>query len=328
MGLLITLVGPAGAGKNRLMQHILTQTRVYQLATATTRAMRSGEAEGREHYFVTKPQFEQLIADDKLLEWQVVHENLYGIVRDPLEDAFTNGAMIMADIEIYGVQQVRAAYPDNVITVFIAPPSIGDLIARMQERGDKTSEIGKRLLRAPIEIAFMPQCEHVICNDDYERSADVLLRIVKGYLETGARPSISDAPPAYHFAYYAEAIPVTGDAFADRVQHAAAPSNRMRAGDLPHEVALEGLRSTLNLDADAAALVAGGERDGEYLPPVGLYYNNAEHEQVIYRYLYRVDVPFALPDGWTWKPIHLLREALSARLALPGSPLNLVEDGS
>lgn len=152
-GLLFTLVGPAGAGKSRLLKYVLERTPLRQLPTATTRSIRPGEQEGREHLYISRDSFRDMIDNDQLLEYQVIHGNLYGMPRKPVEAALDSGQSIIADIEVLGAARARETYPDNVVSIFIQPPSIGALIERMRERRESEAEIGKCCCASPYRNA-------------------------------------------------------------------------------------------------------------------------------------------------------------------------------
>ena len=186
-GALFLLVGPGGVGKNTLMQHILPQfDDVHQVPTATTRAIRPGEMEGREHYFIDQPTFIHWRDSDQLVEWEEVHPGKwYGVVRAPLESAFHDGTFLIADVEIAGAEKVKAAYPDNTVLIFIAPPAEGDkdplqvLGDRMRARGEKEDGIATRIARAPREMDFSKQCAYRITNDKIERAASELAQMLE-----------------------------------------------------------------------------------------------------------------------------------------------------
>jgi guanylate kinase len=163
-GLFFTLVGPAGAGKNRLIKHVLAQTPLHQVATATTRPIRPGEQEGREHLYRSVEEFQQMIERGELLEHQVVHGQLYGMPRASIEASLEKGESIIADIEVKGAAEAQAAYPESAVSIFIETSTIGSLIERMRERGESESEIGKRLLRIPMELDEAPQSKYFILN--------------------------------------------------------------------------------------------------------------------------------------------------------------------
>lgn len=181
-GAIFLLVGPGGVGKNTLMQRVLPQfPDLSQVPTATTRAMRPGEQEGREHYFIDEPTFIAWRDAGKLAEWEEVHPGKwYGVVRAPLEAAFQAGTYIIADVEMAGAQKVKAAYPENAVLVFVRPPGADDaealatLEARMRARGESEEGVAKRMARAPRELLFSRECQYVITNDDLDRASAAL----------------------------------------------------------------------------------------------------------------------------------------------------------
>lgn len=186
-GKIFALVGPGGAGKNTLMKMVLPprMDNLSQLATATTRAMRPGEQEGREHLFVDLDTFNNWIQGEKLVEWQEVHPGkFYGVPREPLERAFAEGRNLIADIEIAGAQRIKEAYPDNTVLIFIAAPSLEVLEQRMRERGESEQGIRERMARAEREIDFARNCEVYIVNHDVNEAAALLEQAILRLRET------------------------------------------------------------------------------------------------------------------------------------------------
>lgn len=181
-GLLFILVGPGGVGKNTLMQAVLPRfDHLSQLATATTRMMRPNEISDVHHIFVSQAEFERMIADNELVEYEQVHPGkYYGVPRKPLETAITNGTDLIADIEISGAAHVRRAYPENTVLIFIKPPSLEILAERMQARGENPTGIAERMERAAREMPFAEQCDYVIENDEgkFEAAAEELYQVI------------------------------------------------------------------------------------------------------------------------------------------------------
>lgn len=175
-GRIFALVGPGGAGKNTLMKMVLPRIdKLTQLATATTRTIRPGEQEGREHLFVDLDTFNRWIAENKLVEWQEVHPGkFYGVPRAPLEAAFSEGRDLIADIEIDGAKRIFEAYPDNTVLIFIAAPSLAVLEQRMRDRGESDEGVSIRMARAEREMAFAMNCQVYIVNDNQTHAADAL----------------------------------------------------------------------------------------------------------------------------------------------------------
>lgn len=313
-GLLFVLVAPAGAGKNRLMQSLMERIdHVKQLPTATTRPIRPGEQEGREHFYLTKEAFLKLEAEDRLLEWQIVHGNLYGIIRTPLEEALDEGRYIMADIEVLGAERAKAAYPDNVVSIFVQPPSLCTLIERMRARGDKDKEIAKRLTRVPMELAYSPRCDYLILNDDIDRASERLYNIVSAEINRqpleGAKRD--DVPPRT-FSYHVEIVPTCGNEvlYRDAAPHflSVATTNEL----LPHKPGLAALETLLGTSVSLENLITGGEPDGEFVPPVAFNCTAHNGEEIItFRYHYQLP-RIQPPQGWSWQPGERVNEFQTA----------------
>lgn len=179
-GLLFTLVGPGGVGKNALMNAMLARIEnLRQLPTATNRPMRAGEVQGVHHLFVDLAEFQRMIADDELLEHQEVHPGrFYGIPQATVETAFENGEDLIADIEIAGAEVLRTHYPDNAVLIFIQPPSLEALEARMIARGETPDEIEKRMQRAPTELTYAEKCKYIVVNDDFYTAVEALYTVI------------------------------------------------------------------------------------------------------------------------------------------------------
>lgn len=179
-GLVFALVGPSGVGKNTLMGTALAHVSdLRQLPTATTRARREGEQEGREHFFLSRAAFQDLIDSGKLLEHQVVHDQWYGIIRETVETAINNRQDLIADIEVLGAAILQHEYPENAVLVFIAPPTRQDLEARIRQRGNASEEeIARRLQRVDFEMQYTSTSDYLIVNDDLDRAASDLIAVI------------------------------------------------------------------------------------------------------------------------------------------------------
>src|SRR5262249_31390449 len=160
----------SGVGKNEIMRGLLAQyPSLRQLATATTRPMRETEQQGREHLFVSPETFQDMITHGDLVEYQEVYQGwFYGTPRGATQQAFSAGGKLSADIEVLGAKALKAAFPENAVSIFIAPPDLKTLEIRLSKRGHMTpEEIVKRLARAPFELEYASQCDyHVINSDD------------------------------------------------------------------------------------------------------------------------------------------------------------------
>lgn len=310
------LVAPAGAGKNRLMQYVLGLTPLRQLPTATTRAIRPGEQEGREHLYVSVEEFRRMIADGELLEHQVIHGNLYGMPLKAVENALDGGQAIIADIEVLGATLARETYPENVVSIFIQPPSIGTLIERMRERRESEAEIGKRLLRVQMEMRYAEGCDYVVINDQFDHAAHLLHRIVEAELN-GQRGTVpGDELIPFHFSYSARIIPVYRDETLRRMNTPHDLAATFKENELPHTAALRCLQQELHLKTTESALTNSDRRDGDYLPPITLDYRRDEDgEHIAYNYLYCLDQRIPPPPGWDWTPSDVLPQALRPAIA-------------
>jgi guanylate kinase len=181
-GVLFILVGPAGVGKNTIMAQVMAALpQVRQLPTMTTRPMRPTEQQGREHYFVTAEEFRDLIDRQALIEYQEVYPGtFYGMPRQTLKEALNAHQKMMADIDVVGAGKIKAAYPEHVVVIFIAPPSVDDLEKRLRRRGHMSeAEIAERLDRAAFELGYPHQYDYRIINDTLERAVEGVARIIR-----------------------------------------------------------------------------------------------------------------------------------------------------
>jgi guanylate kinase len=172
--------GPSGAGKGTVIA--LVRQRLDHVVTsvsATTRAPRPGEADGREYYFMSEPDFRAAIGAGDFLEWVEYSGNLYGTLRGDVERKIAAGDDVVLEIELIGARTVRGTMPE-AISVFIAPPSMSELAERLRGRGTETAAaIAKRLHRAETEVAAAEEFDHVVVNDDAGRAADEVAAIIE-----------------------------------------------------------------------------------------------------------------------------------------------------
>ena len=178
-GRLFMVTAPSGAGKSSLVAALLNVDHSLMLSIShTTRAPRPGEVNGREYHFVTVEEFEAMKARDEFLESALVHGNYYGTSRIWIEEQMAAGRDVLLEIDWQGARQVRSKFPDTV-GIFILPPSIDTLSARLHKRGtDSEATIARRLLGAGAEIAHAPEFEYVIVNDYFEMALSQLQAIV------------------------------------------------------------------------------------------------------------------------------------------------------
>ena len=181
-GKLVVISGASGVGKGTVLGIMMKKREDLKFSvSATTRAPRPSETDGVHYYFVTKEQFEEMIATGQMLEYSAHAANYYGTPRAQAEEKMQTGSVLL-DIEPNGAGQVKKAAPDAVL-VFIMPPSMEELERRLRGRGDTSEEqIAMRLERAVWEMEQRHWYDHVVVNDDAERCAEEILKIISGQL--------------------------------------------------------------------------------------------------------------------------------------------------
>lgn len=187
-GILIVVSGFAGAGKGTLMKRLIQEYDDYALSvSATTRAPRPGEKDGREYFFLTKEAFEELIAADGLVEYACYCDNYYGTPRDYVEKQLTAGKDVILEIEIQGALKIRKQYPQALL-LFVMPPSAQELMRRLVGRGTESKEvIGKRMKRAAEEAEGIEKYDYIVVNDDLETCVKQLHEIIMAAHNTSSR---------------------------------------------------------------------------------------------------------------------------------------------
>ena len=178
-GKLIILSGPSGTGKSTVVFKAMEGRDDFCFSTSvTTRAPRVGEVDGREYFFINQELFDEMVANDELLEHARYVSHSYGTPRAFVETQMEKGMNVILDIEIQGARQVHEKMPDAV-TIFIMPPSMAELRRRLEGRGTDTSDvIEARLLRAAEEIREADFYDYLIVNDDLNLAADEFRAII------------------------------------------------------------------------------------------------------------------------------------------------------
>lgn len=172
-GKLIVLTGPSGVGKGTLMRSLLRRhPELYLSISVTTRAPRPGEINGRDYYFVTRLEFEQMAANNQLLEWAEFVGNCYGTPRKPVEEQIRQGKWVVLEIELQGARQIFQAFP-SALGIFILPPSMPELEHRLRHRASESEEaITRRLERAKTEVNAADEFDIRVVNDNLELALD------------------------------------------------------------------------------------------------------------------------------------------------------------
>ena len=167
-GLMFVLSSPSGAGKTTLSRMLVSETPDLRMSvSATTRAMRPGEIEGRDYFFVDQLRFKTMADTGELLEWANVFDNRYGTPRAPVEAALADGKDVLFDIDWQGTQQLRDRQPNDVVSVFIMPPSVQALEHRLHTRAQDSDEVIRgRMKKAGDEMSHYDAYDYIVVNDN------------------------------------------------------------------------------------------------------------------------------------------------------------------
>ncbi|MBR3464538.1 MAG: guanylate kinase [Clostridiales bacterium] len=184
-GLIVAVSGPSGVGKGTVLakvEELLEQANpgsVGHSISVTTRAPRGQEKDGIEYYFRTKEQFEQMIKDDEIVEYDTYVDNYYGTPAGPLKEMVTKGQDVLFDITIEGSLALNRKFDVDTVTIFILPPSMEELEARLRGRGTETEEkVRKRLAQAKEEIGRAGEFEYLVTNGDIDTAAREIVAII------------------------------------------------------------------------------------------------------------------------------------------------------
>jgi guanylate kinase len=190
-GIMLVVSSPSGAGKTTLTRNLLAQEKNISLSiSVTTRARRPSEIDRVHYHFIGMKEFEALRDAGGLLEWAEVHGNCYGTPRAPVEAALAAGQDMLFDIDWQGTRQLYRTMRSDIVSVFVLPPSAAELKTRLERRAEDSAEtITRRLRNAIEEIAHWNEYDHVLVNDDLDRSFAALREI----LAAGRRKSAQRA---------------------------------------------------------------------------------------------------------------------------------------
>jgi len=179
-GLMVALSSPSGAGKSTLARKLLEDDHNTALSvSATTRAQRGAEIDGREYYFKTREEFEAMVDRDEFLEWAQVFGFLYGTPKAPVEAMLIQGRDVLFDVDWQGARALRAAAPEDVVGIFILPPSMAELERRLHARAEDAPEvIARRMARSLDEINHWDEYDYVLVNTRLEETLAQIHQIV------------------------------------------------------------------------------------------------------------------------------------------------------
>lgn len=178
-GKLLVITGPSGVGKGTLVRSLLSRhSELYLSVSATTRSPRTGEIHGKDYFFVTRKEFEEMIHHEQLLEWAEYAGNYYGTPKPPVEEQIKQGKTVILEIEVVGAMNVKKAFSEALL-LFILPPSEAELERRLRDRNTDSEEaILKRLNKAKEELKSSSNFDYQIVNDNLELALKEIENII------------------------------------------------------------------------------------------------------------------------------------------------------
>ncbi|WP_244824918.1 guanylate kinase [Carboxylicivirga mesophila] len=185
-GKLIIFSAPSGAGKSTIVQALLNKGFDLEFSiSATSRAPRGNEKHGVEYYFLSPEEFKKRINQDDFLEWEEVYENtFYGTLKSEVERICSKGHNIVFDVDVVGGVNIKKMYGDKALSLFIQPPSVEELRNRLLNRGtDSAEKIAMRIAKAEKELAFAPDFDKVIVNDNLEQALQATEAALNDFLK-------------------------------------------------------------------------------------------------------------------------------------------------
>lgn len=185
MSKLLIFTAPSGAGKTTIVRHLLARFPTLAFSvSATTRPRRAYEEDGKDYYFLTTEDFSQKVAEGAFVEWEEVYEGLrYGTLHSEIERLWADGKDIVFDIEVKGATNLKNAYPDAAMVVFVKPPDAEALFARLRARNTETEDsLAKRIARAAEELTYENSFDYVLLNDDLSQALAEAEQLTRNFL--------------------------------------------------------------------------------------------------------------------------------------------------
>jgi guanylate kinase len=184
-GKLVIISAPSGAGKTTIVKYLLNSgLNLAFSVSATTRSVRNNEKDGRDYYFLTPEAFRRMISNDELVEWQEVYkDHYYGTPKSEIQRIWTEKKHVLFDVDVMGGINLKKIFGKSAISIFIRPPSIGELEKRLINRGtDDIEKIKMRVEKASEEMKQSGEFDHIIVNDNLEKAQEEAYRIVKDFI--------------------------------------------------------------------------------------------------------------------------------------------------
>lgn len=203
-GLMLVLSSPSGAGKTTISRALLAEDAdLVMSVSATTRPPRPGEVDGKDYFFVEPVDFNLMINRDELLEYAKVFDHYYGTPRGPVEEAMQGGRDVLFDIDWQGTQQLAHKAHDDLVSIFVLPPSTAVLEKRLKSRAQDSDEVvARRMSKAAEEISHWSEYDYVVINDDFDRclaevKAILTAERVRRHRRTGLIPFVNGLREGY-----------------------------------------------------------------------------------------------------------------------------------
>ena len=185
MGKVIIFSAPSGSGKTTIVRQLLKRyPQVEFSVSATSRAPRGTERDGMDYYFLTPEEFRQAVSENRFVEWEEVYQGTcYGTLRSELERIWQKGHVIAFDVDVIGGINLKRLFGDDACSVFVMPPSIGELRRRLESRGTDAPEvIDRRVDKAEFELTKAPEFDHVVVNDRLEDAVAEVCALVDDFI--------------------------------------------------------------------------------------------------------------------------------------------------
>jgi guanylate kinase len=186
-GKLIIFSAPSGAGKTTIVHRLLESRNDLEFSvSACSRPMRVNEKDGVDYYFISAEEFRKRIANDEFLEWQEVYENsFYGTLKTEVERIWAKGNHVVFDVDVVGGLNIKKYGKENALAVFVMPPSVKELEARLKRRSSETTEtLKKRIEKANYELTFANKFDKIIVNDELEKAVKEAKELVEEFLNS------------------------------------------------------------------------------------------------------------------------------------------------
>ncbi len=181
-GKLFVFSAPSGSGKTTIVKHLLAQENLNLefSISATSRAPRGEEVNGKDYYFISAEEFKKKIKNEEFLEWEEVYrDNFYGTLKTEVERIWAEGKHVIFDIDVAGGLRIKKKFPNETLSVFVKPPSVDELKIRLKKRSTESEDkINMRIAKASVELATSPQFDKIIKNYDLEvalKEAEILV---------------------------------------------------------------------------------------------------------------------------------------------------------